>query len=185
MTPTIVGVTAPFDPTTGTAADQLQWLVDRAHISDLLVEFARALDERDWDAYAATYADDAEFRIGDAVVLRGRDTIRDVTASARGVGRYAGTWHGSSNHAIRISGDGATTRSYLHGVHLLGGGSFHHADGSGWYDCALRRTADTGLAGGWRFTAVRITEVWHAGERLPHVSPPAADGTSPAPLRGR
>ncbi len=80
-------------------SDELQWLVDRAHISDLLVEFARALDERDWDGYAATYVEGAEFRIGPDVTLRGRDRIRDATASERGLAQYAGTWHGSSNHA--------------------------------------------------------------------------------------
>lgn len=147
--------------------EQLQWLVDRALISDLLVEFARALDTRDWDAYAATYVDDAVLEIGDVVRLEGRDAIR--AATERNLGAYAGTWHGSSNHAITVDGDSATTRSYLHGVHLLADDSghrdsFRHADGSGWYDCGLRRTAD-----GWRFTRVRITEVWHAGEPLPHV----------------
>jgi ketosteroid isomerase-like protein len=153
--------------TTADLAQQVQWLVDRALISDLLVEFARALDERDWDAYGATYVDDGVLEIGDAMRLTGRASIRAATASERGLGGYAGTWHGSSNHAITIDGDAATTRSYLQGVHLLGGGSFHHADGSGWYDCTLQRTAD-----GWRFTRVRITEIWHAGERLPHVSSP-------------
>ena len=150
---------------------QVRWLVDRALISDLLVEFARALDERDWDAYGATYTEDAVFEIGDAVRLEGRAVIQAATASERGVGGYAGTWHGSSNHAITIEGDTATTRSYLHGVHLLGGSTFHHADGSGWYDCTLRRTDGVELSGGWRFTRVRIHEVWHAGEPLPHVAP--------------
>ena len=154
-------------------SDQLRWLVDRAHIGDLLVEFARALDERDWDAYAATYVEDGEFCIGGMITLRGRDAIRAATASERGIGGYAGTWHGSSNHAITITGDTATTRSYLYGVHLLGGNTFHHADGSGWYDCTLRRTDGVELAGGWRFTGVRITEVWHAGEPLPHVPAPS------------
>jgi ketosteroid isomerase-like protein len=158
-------------PLRGTpSALMLEWLVDRAHISDLLVEFAHALDERDWDGYAATYVEDAEFRIGPGHTLRGRDRIRDATASDRGLAQYTGTWHGSSNHAITVTGDTATSRSYLHGVHLLSGDTFHHADGSGWYDCALRRTADTGLAGGWRFVTVQITEVWHAGEPLPHVA---------------
>ncbi len=150
--------------------DRLQWLVDRAHISDLLVEFARALDMRDWDAYAATYTEDGVFRIGDAVTLTGRDAIRAATASDRGPGGYAGTWHGSSNHAITIDGDTATTRSYLYGIHLLGGGPHHHADGGGWYDCTLRRTSGVELAGGWRFTGVRITETWLAGEPMPHVA---------------
>ncbi|MEC3975481.1 nuclear transport factor 2 family protein [Amycolatopsis sp. H20-H5] len=149
----------------GDLAAQVVWLVDRALIADLLVEFARALDERDWDAYAATYAEDGVFRIGDAAWLEGRSAIRAATVSERGCGAYAGTWQGSSNHAITITGDTATTRSYLHGLHLLGGGSADHADGAGWYDCAVRRTA-----GGWRFTDVRITEVWHAGEPLRHVT---------------
>ena len=154
-------------------SDQLQWLVDRAHISDLLVEFARALDMRDWDAYAATYVEDGVLEIGDVVRFPDRATIKAATASPRGVGGYAGTWHGSSNHAITITGDTATTRSYLHGVHMLGADTFHHADGSGWYDCALRRTDGTDLAGGWRFTHVRVTEVWTAGEPLAHVARPA------------
>ena len=145
--------------------EQVRWLVDRALISDLLVEFARALDERDWDAYAATYTEDGVLEISDTVRLAGRDTIRGATAGERGLGGYAGTWHGSSNHAIHIDGDTATTRSYLLGVHLLGGSTFRHADGAGWYDCTLLRTAD-----GWRFTRVRIREVWHAGEPLPHVA---------------
>lgn len=151
---------------TADAAAQLQWLVDRARISDLLVNFARALDERDWDAYGQTYTEDGVFAIGDAVEFRGRREIQEATASERGLGGYAGTWHLSSNHAITIDGDTATTRSYLIGVHLLGGSSRDHADGAGWYDCELRRTAD-----GWRFTRVRIHEVWHAGSTLQHVPP--------------
>ncbi|USX56310.1 nuclear transport factor 2 family protein [Lentzea sp. HUAS12] len=145
--------------------EQVRWLVDRALISDLLVEFARALDEKDWDSYAATYAEDGVLEIPGAARFEGRTAIRAATAGERGLGRYTGTWHGSSNHAISIDGDTATTRSYLLGVHMLSDDTFDHADGSGWYDCALRRTAE-----GWRFTEVRITEVWHAGAPLPHVS---------------
>lgn len=148
-------------------ATQLQWLVDRTLVSDLMVTFARALDERDWDAYAATYAEDGVLAIGTVVALEGRAAIRAATAGDRGLGGYAGTWHGSSNHAITIDGDRATLHSYLLGVHLLGGSTRNHADGAGWYDCELRRTED-----GWRFTRVQISEVWHAGEQLTHVPPP-------------
>ena len=45
------------------------------------------------------------------------------------------------------------------------------ADGGGWYDCTLRRMPE-----GWRFATVLLTEVWRAGERLPHV--PSADVSS-------
>ena len=150
------------------APAQLQWLVDRALISDLMLTFARALDERDWDAYAATYTEDGVLNIGGFVELRGREAIRAATASPRGLGGYSGTWHGSSNHAITVSGDSATLHSYLLGVHMLSDSTRDHADGAGWYDCELVRTSD-----GWRFTHVKISEVWHAGGQLKHVPPPA------------
>lgn len=156
-------MSAPKDP-----ARQLQWLVDRAEISDLLVEFARALDERDWEAYGQTYTEDGVFAIGDLIELRGRHAVQEATSSERGLGGYAGTWHLSANHAITIDGDTARTRSYLIGVHLLGGGTHDHADGAGWYDSELLRTEQ-----GWRFVRVRIHEVWHAGAALGHVPAPA------------
>jgi ketosteroid isomerase-like protein len=151
-------MSAPTDP-----AAQLQWLVDRAQISDLLVEFARTLDERDWDAHVALYAPEGVFMVEDGFRLEGHDELRR-TGTADGLARYRGTWHLSANHAISIDGDTAHTRSYLLGVHMLDQDTFRHADGAGWYDCTLRRTAD-----GWRFVTVRVHEVWHAGEPLPHV----------------
>jgi hypothetical protein len=59
---------------------------------------------------------------------------------------------------------GRPTRSYLIGIHLLDDDRVRHADGGGWYDCTLRRTEQ-----GWRFVTVSLTEVWTAGEPLPHV----------------
>ena len=59
--------------------------------------------------------------------------------------------------------------SYLLAAHLLGGGPSDHADGAGWYDCSLRRTAE-----GWRFTSVRVHEVWDNGVPLPHTRPAPA-----------
>ena len=147
----------PTDP-----AAQLQWLVDRAAISDLLVEFARTLDERDFDANTELYVADGVFQIEDAFRLVGHEQLA-ATGSPRGLGQYDGTWHLSSNHAITLDWDTATTRSYLLGVHMLGDGSFDHADGGGWYDCTLRRTP-----AGWRFVTVRVHEVWNAGKPLPH-----------------
>lgn len=160
--PTVSGPTVPTE-----LAAQVQWLVDRAAISDLLVEFARSLDERDWAANTALYVADGVMSAGDFLRLEGHDQLMR-TGSDRALGQYNGTWHLSSNHAITIDGDTARTRSYLLGVHMLGGSTSRHADGGGWYDCTLRRTAD-----GWRFVTVHVTEIWHAGEPLPHAAPPA------------
>jgi ketosteroid isomerase-like protein len=150
-------------------AEQVQWLVDRAAISDLLVEFARSLDEKDWAAHVELYLPDGVFMAGDVFRLEGHEELIG-TASPQALGQYAATWHLSANHAIHLDGDTARVRSYLAGVHLLeGAGPTGHADGGGWYDSTMRRTPE-----GWRLETVRVTEVWRAGAAMPHVSPPPA-----------
>lgn len=67
---------------------RVAWLVDRAEISDLLVEFARTLDEREWDDHVALYTADGVFEAGDAFRLVGHaELVR--TASPQALGGYA------------------------------------------------------------------------------------------------
>lgn len=139
---------------------QLQWLVDRAAISDLLVDFARALDDKDWDGYAANYTDDGELAITPTVAHTGRAGMSEFVGNS--LGKFAGTHHISSNHAVTIDGDSATTRSYLIAAHLLDARDpGRHADAAGWYRCRLRRTAE-----GWRFAHVALEIRYLSGEPL-------------------
>src|SRR5689334_17076963 len=107
----------PPEPPPADPAAQLRWLVDRAAISDLLVDFARALDDKDWDGYAANYAEDGVLAIAPTIAHEGREGLAEFVAGS--LGRYAGTHHLSANHAITIDGDEATTRSYLLAAHVL------------------------------------------------------------------
>lgn len=92
----------------------------------------------------------------------GRAGLADFVAAS--LGKYAGTHHVSSNHAITIDGDAATTRSYLIAAHIFEAGNpSRHADGAGWYHCRLRRTSD-----GWRFTHVSLEIRYLSGEPLLH-----------------
>ncbi|MFJ4620714.1 nuclear transport factor 2 family protein [Streptomyces sp. NPDC088812] len=151
----------PKTPPT-TPADQLRWLVDRAAISDLLIDFARALDDKDWEGYAANYAEDGVLAISPTVAHTGRAGLAEFVAGS--LGRYAGTHHLSTNHAIAIDGDEATTRSYLVAAHVLDASDpSRHADGAGWYRCRLRRTPQ-----GWRFTHVALEIVHVSGEPIAH-----------------
>jgi 3-phenylpropionate/cinnamic acid dioxygenase small subunit len=142
-----------------THEEQVQWLVDRAQISDLLHDFARALDTRDWEAYAATYAEDGVLELPWATL--GRDEL--VAFVSGDAGRFHATHHISSNHSIEIDGDVARSRSYVLAMHVLDpGDQSTQWLGGGWYDNEYRRTAD-----GWRLTRVRITPVWDIGARPP------------------
>jgi uncharacterized protein (TIGR02246 family) len=145
----------PTDPT-----QQLQWLVDRAAISDVLVDFARALDEKDWEGYANHYADDGVLSFPGGAGHEGRTGMADFAAARLGI--YAGTHHLSSNYAISVEGDVATARAYLIGVHIFDAADpTRHADGGGWYNCRLRRTAD-----GWRLTEVALQVSYLSGEMM-------------------
>ncbi len=152
---------SPVNPPTDGAA-QLQWLVDRAAISDLLIDFARALDDKDWEGYAANYTHDGVLAISPTIEHTGRDGMAEFVAA--GLGQYAGTHHLSANHAITVEGDTATTRSYLIAAHVLvAGDPYRHADGAGWYRCELQRTGE-----GWRFTHVTLEIRYLSGEPLVH-----------------
>ena len=145
---------SPVDP-----VQQLQWLVDRASISDLLVRFAHALDTKDFDGYAALYTHDGVLELPDPQTGTYFQLTQPELAVAvpRSLGRYAATHHLSCNHQIEIKGDNASSRSYLQAVHV-GARPDHHWSAGGWYDCTYRREA-----GNWRFTRVRLTAVWIDG----------------------
>jgi hypothetical protein len=145
---------------------QVQWLVDRALISELLYSFARSLDTKDFASYAGNYAEDGILELPQPPSTAGnaegggRLTIRRdemLTKVPRSLATYSATHHISSNHQISIDGDAATSRSYLQAVHV-GVTPFDHWDAGGWYDCSYRRTA-----AGWKFVTVRLTAVWVTG----------------------
>lgn len=124
-----------------------EWIarfLDRTAVSDLLLDFARRLDEKDWDGYASNFTEDGVLEL--PWKRQGRQGLAEHVAAD--LSRFHATQHYSTNHVIDIEGDTACSRSYLIGVHVLDPSDpSRHADVGGWYDCELRRTAD-----GWKFT---------------------------------
>jgi hypothetical protein len=103
------------------AAAALQWLVDRTQISDLLYSFASALDNKDWQAYVANYADGGYIELPDPQTPGGTFILHKnkmLELVPKSLGRYTATHHISTNHQITIDGDQARSRSYLQAVHV-------------------------------------------------------------------
>src|SRR3954452_2213354 len=142
------------------AVDQLAWLVDRAAISDVLIEFARCLDDRDWHGYLEAFTPEAflELPFGR---FEGRAAI--AAHATKGLDGFAATHHVSANHAIEIAGDRARARSSLIAAHVPDAGApGRHGDAGGWYDSELVRTSE-----GWRLASVALRVVWTTGTDLP------------------
>jgi hypothetical protein len=140
----------------------VQWLVDRAQISELLFSFARALDTKDAASYVDNFAETGVLELPDPTSSAGefvtvaRDDMMEFVQKGL-MEAYGGTHHMSTNHQITVTGDTAVSRSYLQAVHVRES-PFDHWDAGGWYDCSYVRTP-----AGWKFTQVRLTAVWLAG----------------------
>ena len=141
--------------------EKIQWLVDRAQISELLYSFARALDTKDAEGYVNNYADGGILELPDPtsstgeVVTVSRDHMKEFVQKGL-MEAYSGTHHMSTNHQITVTGDTAVSRSYLQAVHVRKSPS-DHWDAGGWYDCNYVR-----MPVGWKFTSVKLTAVWLA-----------------------
>lgn len=137
---------------------QLRWLLDRAEIAELLVEYARCIDRKDWAGLQDTYTEDGIMDHGAMAV--GRDGVPQLSEKIlKGV---ASSHHHVGSPSIEIDGDTARTHSHYFATHLAEGAPpTIKRQAGGWYDCTLRRTEL-----GWRFTRVRATSAWRTGEGL-------------------
>ena len=142
----------PADP-----AQQLQWLVDRAEITELFHSFARAIDEKDQAAYAETFAED-----GAVTLPHGRYEGREAIRAMRGPPPHWGTHHIQGNHQVTVDGQSATARAYVIASHTFEKTVLsENARAGGWYDATLTRTDE-----GWRFKSIALTIIWNTGEML-------------------
>jgi uncharacterized protein (TIGR02246 family) len=130
-----------------TIETRLQALEDREAIRDLLSEYRRALDEKDFEAYADLFGDDGEFVTGGRS-FRGRAEILAMLAELQHTGALtvaAGDdRHLVANVEIELDGDRAKARSTW--VYVTREGEGPNLAMVGHYDDELRRTA-----AGWRF----------------------------------
>jgi hypothetical protein len=141
-------------------AAKVQWLVDRAAISELLCSFAHALDTRDYRSYVDNYADGGVLELPDPVTPGATIVLRKeqmLAAVPQSLGRYRATHHLSANHQIRVDGEHASSVSYLQAVHVRDAPTDHWSAG-GWYECDYVRTPQ-----GWKFSRVRLSAIWLSG----------------------
>jgi uncharacterized protein (TIGR02246 family) len=134
----------------------LQLLLDERALSRLLVSVTRALDRKDWQAYAQCFTEEGSFEI----MGQARHGRKEIAAGpVRDLERYDRLQHFSANHSIAVDGDSAEVSHYLIGVHVPSAADPSvHADIGGHYDCRCVRTD-----AGWKFAEMRLEIIWTAG----------------------
>ena len=141
------------------SADQLektiQWLKDRAELDELVAEYARAVDDRDYHGWQALFTDDGAY-----VNLRERIEASDLATFSESTLRpYSGMQHLMGQHSIKIDGDDAKGRSYFIAAHIKGDSIPSQNDAvAGWYNFVYRRTS-----AGWRIVLADVHTSWVGG----------------------
>jgi SnoaL-like domain len=135
---------------------RVRWLIDRAEIAELLVNYARCIDRRDWAGLQDSYTADGVMQHGE--VSAPREEMPEL--SERILAGCSSSHHLVGDSSIVIDGDRATTHSHYIATHVSEGTTIKR-QGGGWYDCDVERTQR-----GWRFSRVRSTTAWRTGEAL-------------------
>jgi ketosteroid isomerase-like protein len=179
-------------PTLEALAARLQQLEDKEEITNVLVEYGRALDSRDFKGYANLFTRDGSWSGGLGSVSGGPQAIYDFMTSRIGGGRaaaagandagagsgrqsggggFGSTYHIMSSFAIDVTGDAATASSR-------------------WAFVSAARGPGIQVAGRYEDTLVREGGVWKIKSRhaFNDVAAPAAGsaaGGASAPASGQ
>ena len=136
----------------------LSVLIDRAAVSNVVLEFARSLDAKDWAACRGCLLDEIETDYSD---LRGEPPSRvraDAFVAKRRVAlERLKTLHLSANHQVTVDGDRATCVS-AGVIHRLRPEDGERFDTYCTYTHSLARTP-----AGWKIARVKQTVHWNTG----------------------
>lgn len=135
----------------------VRWLLDRAEIHDLLMQYALGVDLRDYERVGRCFATDFRAAYGDR-------EFREVDALVefvRGVGRFSSTTHFVGTHLVEVAV--GTDEAWQHAYSLV---SHRPTDGADeWV-----------LAGRYTDRLVREEGRWRIAERGPFVADGRFDG---------
>jgi hypothetical protein len=137
---------------------KLRILEDKDALASLLNRYCNIADEKDWEGYAGTFAEDGKMTYEEWGTVSGR---ADIAKAASVEQRFAGLQHSMTNMQFEVDGsDTATGTAYL------------------WF-CATPDTKDPGTnyafggpykfefrrgATGWEITSMRLRKTWAMGQ---------------------
>ena len=121
----------------------------RQDVADVLLRYASAIDQRDWDRFRTCFTPDCTADYGDVGLFEGVEALTEfMIASHADMGH---TFHRITNIEVEVDGPGAVARSYVDAVLLDATGS-SGVNPVGRYDDELVLGPD-----GWRISKRVVT----------------------------
>lgn len=146
-------------------SERLQWLTDRALITDVMSTYATGLDARDWELWRSIFLDEVVFDLSSWTEQAPRplDMDRVVEGQERLFAELIVTQHSITNHRINIDGDRARVLAHMRAEHWIDAGAPEGSDRYtmyGYYDDKLVRTDD-----GWKIAEMQLNVTRTEGNR--------------------
>jgi uncharacterized protein (TIGR02246 family) len=157
-------------PSVGALAARLKHFEDKEEITNLLIEYGRALDSRDFRRYASLFTRDGSWSGGTGSVSGGPQAIYEFMVANIGGARQGGTprpigfgpsYHIMSSFKIEVMGDTATASSR-------------------WAFVTANRGPGIQVAGRYEDTLLREDGVWKFKTRQAFNDLPAQPAAGPA-----
>lgn len=117
---------------------------DRELIHQVLLRYAKGIDQRDWELFRTCWTDEITVDYGPLGTFTDPDALTDIVRQTHG--GMGDTYHRLTNFDITIDGDKATARAYVQAVLMLvPGDQSQWIEATGHYDDTLELTG-----AGWR-----------------------------------
>jgi len=97
----------------------LQYVADRIALMDVMLKYAKGVDERDFALYRSVFADDVEVHGFAREVYRGADAWTAYVKTA--LEQYGPTQHMLGPQLATVNGDRASCRTDVQALHYLKG----------------------------------------------------------------
>jgi len=141
----------------------LQQLLDRTAIVDVVNRYATGLDRRAWPLLRSIFSDEIDMEFSSVGMKPGRYSADRWVRSAEVL--FAGfgpTQHTLTNHAVAVEGDKAETVVYMQAEHFIvdDAPEDNRWTIGGYYTHELLRSAE-----GWRIHAMALHMTWQTGNR--------------------
>jgi len=141
----------------------LQTLLDRGAITDVVNRYATGLDRRDWKLLRSIFTDEIDMEYSSVGIKTGRYAAdRWVRNSEVLFAGFGPTQHTLTNHAITVNGDAAHCDMYMRAEHFIEdlAPSENRWTIGGYYKVDLTRFTDA-----WRIHAMGLYMTWQTGNR--------------------
>lgn len=142
----------------------LQLLLDRAAISDVVHAYATGLDRGDWTLYRSIFTDEIEMDFESVGIRPGlyqaNDWVRDARRLFAG---FEATQHTSSNHVHEIRGDTATCVSSMRAEHFVTAAPGDPPEACRWTIGGYYTNELVRMSAGWKLRKITLIVTWSHG----------------------